>query len=64
MSPMQAQLICGTSIASKPFASQPIASEPPMTDETYTTLLLGMICTLSFICGMVALIEHPEWFGS
>jgi hypothetical protein len=51
---MRARLICGMSIA----------SEPLMTDETYTTLLWGMICTLSFICGMVALIEHPEWFGS
>jgi hypothetical protein len=49
---------------SEQFASEPIASGPIMTDETYTTLLLGMICTLSFICGMVALIEHPEWFGS
>jgi hypothetical protein len=35
-----------------------------MTDETYTTLLLLTICTLSFICGVVALTEHPEWFGS
>jgi hypothetical protein len=51
---MQARLICGTSIASK-FS---------MTDETYMTLLLGMICTLSFLCGVVALVGHPEWFGS
>jgi hypothetical protein len=51
---MRARLICGTSIA----------SEWLMTDETYVTLLWGMICTLSFICGIVALVEHPEWFGS
>lgn len=35
-----------------------------MTDETYVTLLLWMICTLSFMCGVAALTEHPEWFGS
>ena len=35
-----------------------------MSDETYTTLLLWAICTLIFACGVVALTEHPEWFGT
>jgi hypothetical protein len=35
-----------------------------MSDETYTTLLLWTICLLAFACGVVALTEHPEWFGA
>jgi hypothetical protein len=35
-----------------------------MTDESYTALLLATICVLAFACGMLALTEHPEWFGS
>jgi len=38
--------------------------EAAMSDETYVTLLLWTICTLTFACGVVALTEHPEWFGS
>jgi hypothetical protein len=35
-----------------------------MTDESYLALLLGAICLLAFACGMVALTQHPEWFGT
>jgi hypothetical protein len=35
-----------------------------MTEESYTMLLLAAICVLAFACGLVALTEHPEWFGS
>jgi hypothetical protein len=35
-----------------------------MTDERYVTLLLWTICVLTFACGVVALTEHPEWFGA
>lgn len=42
----------------------PIASLLAMTDESYTTVLLWMICVLTFACGLVALTQHPEWFGA
>jgi hypothetical protein len=35
-----------------------------MTEESYTALLLAAICVLAFACGLVALTQHPEWFGS
>jgi hypothetical protein len=35
-----------------------------MTDERYVTLLLWTICVLLFACSVVALTEHPEWFGA
>ncbi len=35
-----------------------------MTDENYTVLLLWTICVLAFACGVVALTQHPEWFGT
>jgi hypothetical protein len=35
-----------------------------MTDESYTSMLLAAICVLAFACGMLALVQHPEWFGS
>jgi hypothetical protein len=35
-----------------------------MTDESYTALLLWTICVLTFACGVVALTQHPEWFGA
>jgi hypothetical protein len=34
-----------------------------MTDETYVSLLVWIICALTF-CGFVALTHHPEWFGA
>jgi len=35
-----------------------------MTDENYLSILLvWTICVLLFACGVVALTEHPEWFG-
>jgi hypothetical protein len=41
-----------------------IASQPAMTDENYTVLLIWTICVLTFACGVVALTQHPEWFGA
>jgi hypothetical protein len=41
-----------------------IASPPAMTNENYTALLLWTICVLTFACGVVALTQHPEWFGA
>lgn len=35
-----------------------------MSDEIYTTLLVWTICVLAFACSVVALTEHPEWFGA
>jgi hypothetical protein len=35
-----------------------------MSDERYVTLLLWTICVLLFACSIVALTEHPEWFGA
>jgi hypothetical protein len=41
-----------------------IASHKMMSDEHYTALLLWTICVLTFACGVVALTQHPEWFGA
>jgi hypothetical protein len=35
-----------------------------MTDDRYLTLLLWTICVLTFACSVVAITEHPEWFGA
>jgi hypothetical protein len=35
-----------------------------MSDERYLMLLLLTICVLLFACSVVALTEHPEWFGA
>jgi hypothetical protein len=35
-----------------------------MSDDKYVTLLLWTICVLTFACSVVALTEHPEWFGA
>jgi hypothetical protein len=35
-----------------------------MTDDRYLALLLWTICVLTFACSVVALTEHPEWFGA
>jgi hypothetical protein len=35
-----------------------------MADEKHFTLLLWTICVLSFACAVVALTQHPEWFGA
>jgi hypothetical protein len=35
-----------------------------MTDDGYVALLLWMICVLTFACGVMAITEHPEWFGA
>jgi hypothetical protein len=35
-----------------------------MTDESYLALLLWAICLLTFACCVVAVTEHPEWFGA
>jgi len=35
-----------------------------MTDDRYLALLLWTICVLAFACSVVALTEHPEWFGA
>jgi hypothetical protein len=35
-----------------------------MTDDRYVALLLWTICVLTFACSVVALTEHPEWFGA
>jgi hypothetical protein len=34
-----------------------------MTDETYVSLLVWIICALTFSCGVVAIGQHPGWFG-
>jgi hypothetical protein len=41
-----------------------IASRPIMTDENYVSLLLWTICVLMFACGVMAITEHPNWFGA
>jgi hypothetical protein len=46
------------------FLGTSIASMRLMTDENYTVLLLWTICVLAFACGVVALTQHPEWFGT
>jgi hypothetical protein len=35
-----------------------------MTDEHYLSLLLWTISLLMFACSVVALTQHPEWFGA
>jgi hypothetical protein len=35
-----------------------------MTDQRYFSLLLWTISVLMFACGVVALTQHPEWFGA
>jgi hypothetical protein len=35
-----------------------------MTDEKYVALLVWTICVLMLACGVVALGQHPEWFGA
>jgi hypothetical protein len=35
-----------------------------MTDDHYFSLLLWTIFGLMFACGVVALTQHPEWFGA
>jgi hypothetical protein len=35
-----------------------------MNDERHFTLLLWTICVLTFACGVVALTQHPDWFGA
>jgi hypothetical protein len=41
-----------------------IALLATMTDDRYLALLLWTICVLTFACSVVALTEHPEWFGA
>jgi inner membrane protein involved in colicin E2 resistance len=41
-----------------------IAAWLAMTDENYTALLLWTICMLVLACGVVALTQHPDWFGA
>jgi hypothetical protein len=41
-----------------------IASPNAMTDDRYFALLIWTICVLSFACSVLALTEHPEWFGA
>lgn len=41
-----------------------IASMRTMTDENYVSLLLWTICVLMFACGVMAITEHPDWFGA
>ena len=33
-----------------------------MTDDEYLTLQAGIICTLLFLVGVVAISGHAEWF--
>jgi hypothetical protein len=40
------------------------ATSAAMTDDLYVTLLLWTICVLTFACSVVAITEHPEWFGA
>jgi hypothetical protein len=41
-----------------------IASLPVMADDHYFSLLLWTIYVLMFACSVVALTQHPEWFGA
>jgi hypothetical protein len=52
-----------TDIASTAFGT-PIALLMVMTDERYLTLLVWTICVLMFACGVVAITQHPQWFGA
>ena len=35
-----------------------------MSDDRHTELLLWVICVLMFACSVIAVTEHPEWFGA
>jgi len=35
-----------------------------MTDNNYLVLLVWAICVLVFLCGVVALTEHSQWFNA
>lgn len=35
-----------------------------MTDDQYFSILVWTTCVLMFACGVMALTEHPEWFGA
>jgi hypothetical protein len=35
-----------------------------MTEERYMALLLWTICVLMFACSVMAITQHPEWFGA
>ncbi len=35
-----------------------------MTDEKHLVLLLWTISVLTFACGVMAVTQHPEWFGA
>jgi hypothetical protein len=35
-----------------------------MTDDRYLSPLLWTISVPMFACGVVALTQHPEWFGA
>lgn len=41
-----------------------IASASGMSEENYFSFLVCMICLLMFACSVVAITEHPEWFGA
>jgi hypothetical protein len=41
-----------------------IASPLGMSDERYVSLLVWTICVLMFACSVMAITEHPEWFGA
>jgi hypothetical protein len=38
------------------------SASKPMSKNQYLSLQANIICLLSFLVGMTALIEHPEWF--
>jgi hypothetical protein len=38
--------------------------EDEKSDETYVALLLWTICVLTFACGVMAITQHPDWFGA
>lgn len=35
-----------------------------MNDDRYVSLLLWTICVLTFACGVMAITQHPDWFGA
>jgi len=35
-----------------------------MNDDRYLPLLLWAICVLMFACSIMAITQHPEWFGA
>jgi hypothetical protein len=35
-----------------------------MTDESYFAMLIWTISVLMFACSVVALTQHPDWFGA